>query len=96
MCIRARLGCERYMKKFGFEWPEHMSCERFPEQRESSSGELCMDPMDSNSADEQVKKPSKAPSHKLSPKPHRIQPPTSIINADFTKDLIEFDLIGQM
>jgi frizzled 5/8 len=40
VCVRARLGCERYMKKFSFEWPEHMSCELFP----AHGDEMCMDP----------------------------------------------------
>ena len=31
VCERARGGCEKYMKKFGFEWPEHMNCNLFPE-----------------------------------------------------------------
>lgn len=44
VCMRARHGCEGYMKKFGFEWPEHMNCDLFPEY--GSSGEVCMDPMD--------------------------------------------------
>lgn len=44
VCARARLGCESYMKKFGFEWPEHMNCDLFPEY--GSTKEVCMDPMD--------------------------------------------------
>lgn len=55
VCVRARLGCERYMKKFGFEWPAHMRCELFPEYGQVG-GEVCMDPMD---ADEQKKKGKK-------------------------------------
>ncbi|RNA27510.1 frizzled-8 [Brachionus plicatilis] len=49
VCVRARLGCEKYMKKFGFEWPEHMNCDLFPEY---GTSEVCMDPMD---AEEQKK-----------------------------------------
>ncbi len=44
VCTRARLGCENYMKKFGFDWPEHMNCDLFPEY--GSTKEVCMDPMD--------------------------------------------------
>jgi len=44
VCTRAKLGCENYMKKFGFEWPEHMNCDLFPEY--GSNKEVCMDPMD--------------------------------------------------
>ncbi len=32
------------MKKYGFEWPEHMNCDLFPEY--GSTKEVCMDPMD--------------------------------------------------
>lgn len=44
VCTRARMGCEKYMRKFGFEWPEHMNCNLFPEY--GSDTEVCMDPMD--------------------------------------------------
>ena len=44
VCERARGGCEKYMKKFGFEWPEHMNCNLFPEY--GSTKDVCMDPMD--------------------------------------------------
>jgi frizzled protein 5/8 len=47
VCIRARIGCERYMKKFDFDWPEHMNCDLFPEY--GSGKEVCMDPMDASS-----------------------------------------------
>nr|QVK45715.1 G protein-coupled receptor [Proales similis] len=40
VCNRARQGCEGHMKRFGFEWPAFMSCDRFPEQ----GSEICMDP----------------------------------------------------
>jgi frizzled 5/8 len=32
------------MKKFGFDWPEHMNCDLFPEY--GSPNQVCMDPMD--------------------------------------------------
>lgn len=32
------------MKKYGFEWPDHMNCDLFPEY--GSTKEVCMDPMD--------------------------------------------------
>ena len=44
VCVRARLGCEKYLKKFGFEWPEHMNCDLFPEY--GTSKDVCMDPID--------------------------------------------------
>nr|XP_058943268.1 low-density lipoprotein receptor-related protein 2-like [Pocillopora verrucosa] len=31
LCNSARLGCEGLMKRFGFEWPESLNCEQFPE-----------------------------------------------------------------
>ena len=46
VCERARGGCEKYMKKFGFEWPEHMNCNLFPEY--GSVKDVCMDPMDAD------------------------------------------------
>jgi len=46
VCLRTRDGCEKYMKKFGFEWPDHMNCDLFPEH--ASSKEVCMDPVDAN------------------------------------------------
>ena len=46
VCIRARIGCEKYMKKFDFDWPEHMNCDLFPEY--GSGKEVCMDPMDAS------------------------------------------------
>lgn len=36
VCIEVRTGCESIMNEFGFEWPEHFQCEKFP-----SSG-LCV------------------------------------------------------
>jgi frizzled protein 5/8 len=49
VCERAKLGCEKYMQKFGFEWPQHMNCEHFPQKSgedPSSPNVVCMDPMD--------------------------------------------------
>lgn len=31
LCQSARNGCESLMNKFGFQWPEAFSCEKFPE-----------------------------------------------------------------
>ena len=31
LCVKARSGCEQLMVRFGHEWPDHMSCDRFPE-----------------------------------------------------------------
>ena len=30
LCNNARDGCEKLMKRFGFTWPEPLSCEKFP------------------------------------------------------------------
>ena len=32
LCESARGGCEGVMKKFGFAWPDHLRCDRFPLQ----------------------------------------------------------------
>ena len=37
LCLSARNGCESLMNKFGFSWPDSLSCEQFPE------GGLCFD-----------------------------------------------------
>ncbi|XP_071477297.1 frizzled-2-like [Diadema antillarum] len=37
LCLSARTGCESLMNKFGFSWPESLSCDKFPE------GGLCFD-----------------------------------------------------
>lgn len=62
VCVRARLGCEKYMKKFGFDWPEHMNCDLFPEY--GSSKEVCMDPID---AEEQQQRKKLTINHQLNP-----------------------------
>lgn len=43
------------MKKYGFEWPEHMDCDLFPEY--GSTNEVCMDPNDQEQKQQQEKKP---------------------------------------
>ena len=52
VCERARGGCEKFMKKFGFEWPVHMNCNLFPEY--GSTKEVCMDPMDAELDEQHV------------------------------------------
>ena len=32
LCIEARKGCEELMNKFGFQWPDSLACDRFPEK----------------------------------------------------------------
>uniref|UniRef100_A0A224YPV9 Frizzled 1/7 n=1 Tax=Rhipicephalus zambeziensis TaxID=60191 RepID=A0A224YPV9_9ACAR len=39
LCASAREGCEPIMRKFGFQWPEHFDCDKFPEV---GSSELCI------------------------------------------------------
>jgi frizzled protein 5/8 len=43
VCQRVRIGCEKFMQKYGFDWPESMSCDAFPEY---GSDDVCMDPID--------------------------------------------------
>ncbi|RUS72225.1 hypothetical protein EGW08_020013, partial [Elysia chlorotica] len=31
LCLQARSGCEELMNRFGFQWPEELSCDRLPE-----------------------------------------------------------------
>ena len=40
VCERAKLGCLPVMQKYGFEWPQRMSCSHLPEY---GGTELCMD-----------------------------------------------------
>ena len=42
LCISARIGCEGLMKRFGFEWPGSLGCDRFPKfgQEEVCVGEV--------------------------------------------------------
>ncbi|XP_046908626.2 frizzled-7-B [Dermatophagoides farinae] len=37
LCISARKGCDVLMEQFGFRWPEHLDCAKFPK----SDQELC-------------------------------------------------------
>uniref|UniRef100_A0A6M2D886 Putative frizzled n=1 Tax=Rhipicephalus microplus TaxID=6941 RepID=A0A6M2D886_RHIMP len=39
LCASAREGCEPILMKFGFLWPEHFDCDKFPEVGPS---ELCV------------------------------------------------------
>ncbi|KAJ8020133.1 Frizzled-2 [Holothuria leucospilota] len=32
LCLSAKSGCEDLMRKFGFQWPESLACEGFPEE----------------------------------------------------------------
>ena len=48
LCERARSGCSAIITKFGFEWPDSLRCDRYPE-----SGTLCVD--------HQVSRPRKRP-----------------------------------
>lgn len=39
MCERAKLGCEQFMKRFSFGWPDYIDCWRFPSV---SGSEACV------------------------------------------------------
>ena len=43
LCLKARSGCEPLMRKFGFDWPENLACEKFPEAVDGPSpgGKVC-------------------------------------------------------
>ena len=38
LCLSAKDGCEDLMNKFGFQWPESLDCNKFPEE----PNELCI------------------------------------------------------
>ncbi len=40
LCEKAKTGCAPLMNKFGFEWPDALSCEKFPD--EESFGQPCI------------------------------------------------------
>lgn len=39
LCLSAKSGCEQVMLTFGFPWPEHLNCDKYPE---SPDVELCV------------------------------------------------------
>lgn len=44
VCERSRSGCAPIMQQYSFQWPERMSCERFPVSGDPEN--LCMEPKD--------------------------------------------------
>ncbi|XP_074595333.1 frizzled-5-like [Brevipalpus obovatus] len=56
VCERAKHGCLPVMKKYGFQWPEHMDCKNFPLFGNPES--LCMDQQE-----------GKLPDHRDTPPP---------------------------
>ncbi|KAJ8940051.1 hypothetical protein NQ314_010883 [Rhamnusium bicolor] len=40
LCLSAKNGCEGIMKKFGFQWPESLNCDSYPDN--TVSEELCV------------------------------------------------------
>ena len=40
LCERARSGCSAIIKKFGFDWPDSLRCDRYPNE---APGTLCVD-----------------------------------------------------
>ncbi|KAJ6216520.1 hypothetical protein RDWZM_007677 [Blomia tropicalis] len=42
VCERAKKGCEPLMIQYGFQWPEHMDCSKFPVYNDPLN--ICMDP----------------------------------------------------
>lgn len=39
LCLEARQGCEEIMNKFGFNWPDNLECNKFPEPPDICVGE---------------------------------------------------------
>lgn len=112
VCVRARMGCEQYMKKFGFEWPDHMNCELFPEY--GSSKEVCMDPIDAVEQEQRKKlninlnakskTNKKAQSLTIFPKNKKVQQIQqkdlsnfkNLFNNDKTNSLNSYDIINKI
>ena len=42
ICKRARRGCARLMRQYGFSWPERMKCKVFPKVKGMKMGEICI------------------------------------------------------
>lgn len=57
VCERARGGCAPLMEQYGFQWPERMSCDKFPVQ--GNPDDLCMDHQ--NRSESSPSKPTKRP-----------------------------------
>nr|AID23641.1 frizzled-9 [Hofstenia miamia] len=55
LCERAKDGCTPVMESVGFQWPQHIACEPFPEK--STKDRICMDRPNMN----KTKSKSKAP-----------------------------------
>lgn len=90
------------MKKFGFEWPDHMRCELFPEYG-SVGGEVCMDPMDA----EQQRKAASSPQSQSTSGTGKIGGKKLVVNQNIRpikpnrpqvsrEDMIRMELFGQM
>lgn len=41
LCLSAKSGCESVMKKFGFDWPENLDCDQYPEGQDID-GVMCV------------------------------------------------------
>lgn len=41
LCVRVRSRCRNFMLKYGYDWPESLNCNRFPEQNSGQS--MCME-----------------------------------------------------
>ncbi|XP_028170140.1 frizzled-2 [Ostrinia nubilalis] len=55
VCERAREGCAPLMRKYGFQWPERMACERLPKMGDAEH--LCMEEPDREPEPEPPKPP---------------------------------------
>ncbi|XP_055338222.1 frizzled-5-like [Paramacrobiotus metropolitanus] len=62
VCLRTRAACEPVMAQYGFEWPERMQCEQFPEYKEDGDPEnLCMDWLNGSVPDQPEARPVPPP-----------------------------------
>ncbi|CAG0878629.1 unnamed protein product [Darwinula stevensoni] len=57
LCLSARNGCEELLNRFGFSWPDHLDCYKFPE---SGGSEICV-PQNNSSSDKNRVQPTDFP-----------------------------------
>lgn len=86
LCNQARDGCESLMNKFGFQWPESLKCEQFPEV-----GGLCVG---ENNTDPQEPTPKPTPySSTIGPNPNNPSVPGSSNRSGYDQP---FECPGQL
>lgn len=44
LCMSGKEGCGAVMQGFGFQWPEYLNCDQFPDNNSPDSDQLCVGP----------------------------------------------------